>query len=65
MTSAEASEAEFLPRAPVYFITQGPGGALAWWIAGIPTDIGHCLGNFFTMLLLYHPLRRILTLRQK
>lgn len=31
---------------PVYFITQGPGGALAWWIAGIPTDIGHCLGNF-------------------
>ena len=50
---------------PVYFITQGPGGALAWWIAGIPTDIGHCLGNFFTMLLLYRPLRRILTLRQK
>ena len=40
---------------PVYFITQGPGGALAWWIAGIPTDIGHCLGNFFTMLLLYRP----------
>lgn len=44
---------------PVYFITQGPGGALAWWLAGIPTDVGHCIGNFFVMLLLYRPLRRV------
>ena len=42
---------------PVYFLTQGPGGALAWWAAGIPTDIAHCLGNFAVMLVLYRPLR--------
>ncbi|MEE0800858.1 MAG: hypothetical protein U0L91_06210 [Gemmiger sp.] len=46
--------------APVYLFTQGPGGAVAWWIAGIPTDVGHCIGNFFVMLLLYRPLRRTL-----
>ena len=45
---------------PVYLLTQGPGGALAWWLAGIPTDVGHCIGNFFVMLLLYLPLRRVL-----
>ena len=45
---------------PVYLLTQGPGGALAWWLAGIPTDVGHCIGNFFVMLLLYRPLRRVL-----
>lgn len=45
--------------APVYLFTQGPGGAVAWWIAGIPTDIGHCIGNFCVMLLVYRPLRRV------
>ncbi|MGN0975808.1 MAG: hypothetical protein ACI4OL_07375 [Gemmiger sp.] len=45
---------------PVYFAIQGPGGALAWWAAGIPTDIGHCIGNFFVMLVLHKPLRRAL-----
>lgn len=49
---------------PIYFFTQGPGGALAWWLAGIPTDVGHCIGNFTVMLLLYHPLRRALHLAQ-
>ena len=24
---------------PIYWLTQGPGGALAWWLAGIPTDV--------------------------
>lgn len=42
---------------PVYFLVQGPGGALAWWLAGIPTDVAHCLGNFVVMLGLYRPLR--------
>lgn len=45
---------------PVYLLTQGPGGALTWWLAGIPTDVGHCIGNFMVMLLLYRPLRRVL-----
>jgi energy-coupling factor transport system substrate-specific component len=50
---------------PVYFLTQGPGGAVAWWINGIPTDISHCIGNFAMMLLLYRPLRRALAAVKK
>lgn len=45
---------------PIYFVTQGPGGALAWWLAGIPTDVAHCAGNFVVMLAVYKPLRRLL-----
>lgn len=45
---------------PVYFLTQGPGGALAWWLAGIPTDVAHAAGNFAVMLVFYTPLRRAL-----
>ena len=45
---------------PIYFITQGPGGALAWWLAGIPTDVAHGVSNFLVMLLLYKPLRGVL-----
>ena len=52
-----------------YFLIGVPGGggltarlssAFAWWIAGIPWDIVHCVGNFTLMLLLYHPVRRIM-----
>lgn len=46
--------------APVYLFTSGPGGALAWWVAGLPADIVHCLGNFVITLLAYRPLRRAL-----
>ena len=28
-----------------------------WWVAGIPFDITHCIGNFSLMLVLYHPIR--------
>jgi len=45
---------------PIYFLTQGPGGAWAWWLAGIPTDIAHCIGNFGVMLVVYKPLRSLL-----
>lgn len=45
---------------PVYFLVQGIGGALAWWIAGIPTDIGHGVCNFLVALALYTPLRKAL-----
>ena len=28
-----------------------------WWVAGIPFDVAHCIGNFALMLVLYHPIR--------
>lgn len=28
-----------------------------WWVAGIPFDVAHCIGNFTLMLTLYHPIR--------
>lgn len=43
-----------------YLITGGPGAAFAYWTAGIPYDILHCLGNFILTLVLYYPLRRLL-----
>lgn len=45
---------------PIYLVTQGPGGALAWWLAGLPADVLHGVGNFCVMLLCYRPLRRVL-----
>ena len=33
--------------------------SFAWWVAGIPWDIAHAAGNFFLMLFLYPPLKRI------
>lgn len=43
-----------------YLISGGPGAAFAYWAAGIPYDILHCLGNFVLTLVLYHPLLRLL-----
>lgn len=34
--------------------------AFAWWIAGIPYDIIHGVGNFVIMLVLYRPIRAIM-----
>ncbi len=31
-----------------------------WWVAGIPWDIAHCIGNFVLMMLLYKPLSNIM-----
>ena len=39
-----------------YLIAGGPGAAFAWWIAGIPYDIIHCVSNFLLCLILYKPL---------
>ena len=33
---------------------------IAWWIAGIPWDLTHCIGNFIFMLVLYKPITHIL-----
>ncbi len=40
-----------------YIVTTGIYGAFAWWIAGIPWDIVHCIGNFVFMMILYRPIR--------
>lgn len=45
----------FLCAIPYLFIG-GAGAMLTWWIAGIPYDIVHGIGNFFIALLLFKPL---------
>lgn len=40
----------------LYLIIGGVRTAFAWWIAGIPWDIVHCIGNFVLALVLYRPL---------
>lgn len=47
--------------APVYLFVGGPGYAFAWWCSGIIYDIPHCIGNFVIALLLFVPLRKLLT----
>jgi len=47
--------------APVYLFTGGPGFALSWWVSGIPFDVMHCAGNFVMALVLFEPLRKLLT----
>jgi len=44
-----------------YFVSGGPGAALAWWIPGIPFDIIHGAGNFLLSLILFDPLYRLLS----
>ena len=39
--------------------------AFNWWIAGIPWDIAHCIGNFVLMMLLYKPLSEVMLRLQK
>ena len=51
-----------------YFITGALSGGLyngllagfSWWIAGIPYDFLHCVGNFCTMLVLYKPIHNMM-----
>ena len=45
---------------PVYIITSGMNTAMAWWIAGIPTDILHGISNFVLCLVLFNPLNRVI-----
>ena len=39
--------------------------AFNWWVAGIPWDIAHCIGNFILMMLLYKPLSKVMLRLQK
>ncbi|MBP1755256.1 MAG: hypothetical protein H6Q59_1654 [Firmicutes bacterium] len=38
----------------------GIGSAVSYWLAGIPFDILHGVGNFVVVLLLFHPLYYIM-----
>ena len=41
-------------------IQNGLYAGFTWWVAGIPWDIVHGVGNFVLMLVLYHPVRRVM-----
>ncbi|MDO4275152.1 MAG: hypothetical protein Q4D16_15900 [Eubacteriales bacterium] len=43
-----------------YFISGGPGAGLAYWIAGIPYDITHCIGNVVITAILFKPVYKVL-----
>lgn len=47
--------------APVDVFIGGFGYAVAKWVSGIPFDLAHCVGNFVIALLLFAPLRKLLT----
>lgn len=44
-----------------YLPVSGAVGAFGWWIAGIPMDLLHGVGNFVLTLTLFAPLRRVLS----
>lgn len=41
-------------------LRHGLYAGFSWWVAGIPWDIAHCVGNFALMLVLYRPIKSIL-----
>lgn len=47
--------------APVDIAMGGLSYAVSKWVAGIPFDIAHCIGNFVITMLLFDPLRSLLT----
>ena len=44
-----------------YIFTSGFAGAVAWWIAGIPWDLVHGIANFAIMLVLYKPMKYVMS----
>lgn len=43
-----------------YLFIGGLKTAITWWIAGIPYDIIHCIGNFILCIVLFKPLYWVL-----
>ena len=41
-------------------IMNGLYAGFTWWVAGIPWDLTHCVGNFVIMLVLYKPIRAVM-----
>lgn len=57
----------FLCSFPYVFIGMAQGGFVSgiingftWWVAGIPWDIVHCVGNYVLMSVLYVPVSSII-----
>lgn len=57
----------FLCALPYVFIGAADGGIVnglyagfTWWVAGIPWDMVHCVGNYVIMLVLYNPVKFIM-----
>lgn len=57
---------------PYIFIGSMDGGlmnglkvAFAWWVAGIPWDLVHGIGNFIIMLVLFHPITIVMKQTRK
>lgn len=46
-------------------IRSGLYAGFTWWIAGIPWDIVHCVGNFSLMLVLYRPISVVMNRMKK
>ena len=44
-----------------YIFTSGFAGAIAWWIGGIPWDLVHGIANFAIMLVLYKPMKYVMS----
>lgn len=44
----------------LYFIVNGWHLVFSMWVAGIPYDVVHCVGNFVFMLVLYKPLYTVM-----
>jgi len=44
-----------------YAIAGGIAAGIAIWVAGIMFDITHCVGNIVVALVLFYPLRRVMT----
>lgn len=42
------------------YLSGGLGAALSWWIAGIPFDLLHGIGNLAVAFVLFRPFKRIL-----
>lgn len=47
--------------APVDFLMGDLGYVVSKWISGIPYDIAHCVGNFVMALVLFVPLRKLVS----
>lgn len=46
---------------PVYMAIGGFDYAIRWWLSGIAFDVPHAIGNFVIALVLFVPLRKLLT----
>ena len=48
--------------APVYMIVNGSVSyGIRWWLSGLAFDVPHAIGNFVIALVLFVPLRKLLT----